>query len=275
MDFFKNKLLTIVLVLCLAFTIIIGITASKKGNKGFFQNFVTGTIAPVQKYFYSAGQRVSNISYFISSISSTRKENGELKAEIEDLRRKLVDYESYKRENEELTNMLKFKNGHPEYTLKGANVVGKVGDEWFNVLLLDVGEADGIKKDQYVITSNGLVGQIIETTKTTSKVMTIISENARITVMISSTGEVGMLSGSSSSKEECKITFLPVNTKAKIGDAIVTSNVLKEESSLTPQDIIIGFIERMEDEKPNLVKSAYLRPVVDFNRLEKVMVIIN
>lgn len=276
MDFLKNKLLTIVLVLCLAFTIFVGVSASKKGNFGTIQETITTAIAPVQKYFYTAGQRISNIFYFISSITSTRKENTELKQEVDGLRQKLVDYDKFKRENEEINNMLKFKNSHPELTLKGANVIGKVGENWFNVLLLDVGEADGVHKDQYVINSQGLIGQVIETTNSTSKVITIIDEKANIPIKISSTGEDGMLTGVSSngSQSECKITYLPVDTKANVGDAVVTSNILKNESSVMPQDILIGFIDRIEDEKPNLVKSAYIKPVVNFSRLEKVMVII-
>lgn len=276
MDFLKNKLLTIVLVLCLAFTIFVGFTASKKGNTGTIQEVLTSTIAPVQKYFYIAGQRISNIFYFITSISSTRKENTQLKLEVEELRKKLVGYDSFKRENEEINNMLNFKNSHPELTLKGANVIGKVGDNWFNIILLDVGELDGIHKDQYVINSQGLIGRVIETTSSTSKVITIIDEKANIPIKISSTGEVGMLTGvtSNGSKSECKITILPIDTKANIGDAVVTSNILNNENSVVPQDILIGFIERIEDEKPNLVKSAYIKPVVNFSRVEKVMVII-
>lgn len=276
MDFLKNKLLTIVLVLCLAFTIFIGVTASKKSNTGTIQEALTATIAPVQKYFYIAGQRISNIFYFISSISSTRRENADLKLEVEELRQKLVDFDRFKRENEEINNMLKFKNSHPELTLKGANVIGKVGENWFNILLLDVGEADGVHKNQYVINSQGLIGQVIETTASTSKVITIIDEKASIPIKISSTGEDGMLTGVSSngSQSECKITYLPVDTKANVGDAVVTSNILKNESSVMPQGILIGFIDRIEDEKPNLVKSAYIKPVVNFSRVEKVMVII-
>lgn len=276
MDFLKNKLLTIVLVLCLAFTIFIGVSASKKGNTGTIQETITTAIAPVQKYFYIAGQRISNIFYFISSITSTRKENIELKQEVEELRQKIVDYDKFKRENEEINNMLKFKNSHPELTLKGANVIGKVGENWFNILLLDVGESDGVHKNQYVINSQGLIGQVIETTSSTCKVITIIDEKANIPIKISTTGEDGMLTGVSSngSQSECKITYLPVDTKANVGDAVVTSNILKDETSVMPQDILIGFIDRIEDEKPNLVKSAYIKPVVNFSRVEKVMVII-
>lgn len=276
MDFLKNKLLTIVLVLCLAFTIFIGVTAGRKGNTGGVQEIINSTVAPVEKFVYSAGQRIGNIFYFVKSISTTRKENIKLKSEVDKLNQKVIDYDRYKRENEELARMLEFKNAHPQLKLKGANVVGRVGENWFNMILLDAGEADGIKKGQYVITSQGLVGQVFEANKNTSKVITIIDDKANIPVKISSTGDEGMLKGVGAGIKEsqCKINFLPIDTKTAVGDPVVTSNMLSDSETPIPADILVGFIERIDDEKPNLIKAAYVKPVVDFSRIEKVLVII-
>lgn len=276
MDFLKNKLLTIVLVLCLAFTIFIGVTAGRKGNTGNIQEIISSTVAPVEKFFYSAGQRIGNIFYFVKSISTTRKDNIKLKDEVDKLNQKVIDYDRYKRENEELSKMLEFKNSHPQLKLKGANVIGRVGENWFNMILLDAGESDGIKKGQYVITSQGLVGQVFETGKNTSKVLTIIDDKANIPVKISSTGDEGMLKGVGAGIKEsqCKISYLPIDTKTAVGDAVVTSNMLSDGDTPIPSDILVGFVERIDDEKPNLIKSAYLKPVVDFSRLDKVLVII-
>lgn len=277
MDFIKNKLLTIVLVLCLAFIIFIGITAGKKGNKGGIQEAITSVVAPVERYVYSAGQRIGNIFDFVKSISSTRKQNIELKNKVDDLNKKIVEYDRYKRENEELNRMLEFKNLNPQLKTIGANVIGKIGENWVSVIILDVGESAGIKEGQFVITSQGLVGQVFETNKNISKVITIIDENANVPVKISATGDEGMLCGVGGGIKEgqCKVNYLPIDTKAKIGDAVVTSNMLKNSETTIPQDILIGFIDRVEDEKPNLIKSSYVKPVVDFTRLEKVMVIID
>lgn len=275
MDFLKNKLLTIVLVLCLAFTILVGVTASRKGNIGKIQQAVSTVVAPIQKTVYAAGQRVSNIFYFISSIATTRKENMEFKKSIEELNQRLVDYDRYKRENDELNKLLQFKNTHANLTMKGGNVIGKVGENWFDILVIDIGENDGVKKGQYVINSSGLVGKILETTADTSKVVTVLDTKANIPSRISSTGDTGMVSGVDyqSSNEECEMTLLPVDTKAKKGDAVVTSNVISDPDAVVPADILIGYIERVEEAEPKLVSTAYLKPVVDFSRIEKVLVI--
>ncbi|MCX7884471.1 MAG: rod shape-determining protein MreC [Caloramator sp.] len=276
MDFLKNKLLTIVLVLCLAFTIFVGITANKKDNTGIIQGAITSTITPVQKYIYIAGQRINNMVYYISSITSLRKENLRLNLEIQNLNQKLIEYERYKRENEELMSLLNLKNTHQNTKFVSSNVIGKVGENWFDILVIDVGEDEGIKKGQYVIASQGLVGQVIEVNKNTSKVLTILDEKSNIPGKVSSTGEDGMVVGEGNSLKDkmCKIDYLPLETKAKPGDIVVTSNIINNEDILIPSDIQIGTITKIEEEKSNLMNAAYIKPSVDFSKLQKVMVVI-
>lgn len=276
MEFLKNKLLTIVLVLCLAFTIFVGITANKKDNTGIIQGAITSTITPVQKYIYIAGQRINNMFYYILSIASLRKENLRLNTEVQNLNQKLIEYERYKRENQELVSLLNLKNTYKNIKFSSANVIGKVGDNWFDIIIIDVGEEDGIKKGQYVVAGQGLVGQVIEVNKNTSKVLTILDEKSNIPGKISSTGEDGMVIGEGNSLKDkiCKMDYLPLETKAKPGDLVVTSNIINNEDVLIPSDILIGTIIKVEEEKSNLMNAAYIKPAVDFSRLEKVLVVI-
>lgn len=275
MDFIKNKLLTIVLVLCLAFTIFIGITAGRDGNTGTIQQIVNSAISPVQKYVYTAGQRIGNVFYYISSIASTRKENSDLKTKVDELNGKLVDYDRYARENEQLNSLLKFKDEHANLSTVGGNVIGRVGENWFQVIILDIGENDGIKVGQYVVNGSALVGKIYEVTATTSKVITVMDQSANIPAMIGSTGETGVVSGmgDSGSEAQCRMKYVPLTSTAKVGDAVVTSNIVSDESYTVPSDILIGYIESIEDDEAKLMKMVYLDPVAELSRLYKVLVI--
>lgn len=276
MDFLKNKLLTIVLVLCLAFTIFVGLTANRKDNTGIVQGAITSTITPIQKYIYIAGQRINNMIYFVSSMATLKKENARLNTEIQNLNQQLIEYDRFKRENQELINLLNLKNSHQNLKFVSANVIGKVGENWFNILIIDAGENDGVKKGQYVISGEGLVGQVIEVNNNTSKVMTILDEKSNIPGKVSSTGEDGMVIGEGSSSRDkiCKIDYLPLETKTKQGDIIITSNIVNNEDNIIPSDIQIGTVTKVEEEKSNLVKVAYIKPAVDFSRLDKVMVVV-
>ena len=275
MNFLKNKLLTIVLVLCLAFTVFIGITANKRENKGVFQGIISSTITPIQKYIYIAGQRIGNIFYYVKSITTAHGENIRLKTEVKNLQQKIVDFDTFKRQNEDLNKLLGFKNERNDLKFIGANVIGKIGENWFDVLLLDAGENDGVKKDQYVVTSEGLVGKVIEVTAGTSKVMTILDDRINIPSTISSNGEDGIVSGVKSENMErySRMHYLAIESNVKEGDIAVTSNIIKDEGVYIPSGIIIGNVLRLEDEKPNLEKAAVLKPAVDFSTLEKVFII--
>lgn len=275
MNFLKNKLLTIVLVLCLVFTIFVGITANRKGNSGIFQQIVTGAISPVQKYVYLAGQRVSNMFYFVSSIAVTRKENIDLKNQIQGLDSKLIDYDRFKRENVELNSLLGYKNKNTDTKYIGANVIGKVGENWFNLIVLDVGKNQGIKKGEYVISGIGLVGIVTEVNINSCKVATILDDKANIPGKISSNGDSGLVLGTDGTNADrlCVINYLPPDTKTHKGDLIVTSNTITDVNSLVAENVLIGTVTSVEEEKTNLIKIAYIKPAVDFSKLEKVMVI--
>ena len=275
MNFLKNKLLTIVLVLCLVFTIFVGITANKKANTGIFQQIVTGAISPIQKYVYIAGQRVSNMFYFVSSIATTRSENIDFKNQIQELKSKLINYDRYKKENVELNSILTYKNTNPELQYTSATVIGKIGENWFNVLVLDVGKNEDVKNGEYVVNGMGLVGYVIDVGLNTCKVITILDEKANIPSKVSSTGEIGIVIGTGIYNKDklCKINYLPADSKTKIGDLVLTSNIIPEGSSLVQDNVLIGTVTSVEEEKTNLIKIAYIKPAVDFLKLEKVMVI--
>lgn len=272
MDFLKNKLFTIILVLCLVLTIFIGITANNKSNEGLFQGVITSAITPIQKQVYNAGQRIGNLFSFIKSISTLKKENTQLKAQVEELKLKLVDYQKIKAENEELNKMLQFKNSD-NYSVVSANVIGRVGDNWFNTIIIDVGNNEGIKKGQYVRAADGLVGKVIEVGLSSSKVMTILDDNLKIPVVVNETSDTGLLIGSSLDKV-CKVSYLPNDTKADKGNLIITNNITTDSEVIVPSGVIVGTIESIDYDKINLSKVATIKPAVDFSRIKKVQVIV-
>ena len=191
----QNKLLTIVVVLSLVFVVFIGVTASRKDRVSIFEGIVGNVITPVQKYLYIGGQKISNMFGFISNISVMSSENLELKSKVEELEKQLIDYQATKAENDRLREMLDFKNENKSYSYLGANVIGKGSGSWYDVFIIDKGSNQGVKKFYPVVTSKGLVGQVMETGPNWSKVMAIIDENSRVGGSVSRSGDQGMVQG--------------------------------------------------------------------------------
>lgn len=269
----QNKLLTVVIVLSLVFIVFIGLTASRRDRIGVFEGVVGNVLNPVQKYLYIGGQRISNLFSFIANISTIKNENDILKVKNTELENKLIEYEVTKSENERLKGMLAFKGEYNQYSYLGANVIGKSSGNWYDVFIIDRGTNQGVKKYYPVVTSRGLIGQVMEAKPNWSKVLSIVDEKSRVSGAISRTGYQGMIQGMPgfSGQKDLRMLYLPADADVQKGDFVVTSGI----SKFFPKNIRIGMVLEVNDDKTEFVKSAIVRPDVDFTRLEEVFVITN
>lgn len=269
----QNRLLSIVIVLSIVFVIFIGLTASRRDRVSIFEGVVGNVLSPVQKYLYIGGQRISNLFSFVANLSSISKDNSDLKVKTTELENKLVDYETLKAENDRLRGMLDFKNENNSYSFLGANVVGKGSGNWYDVFIIDKGSSQGVKKYYPVVTSQGLVGQVMDVGPNWSKVLSIVDEKSRVSGASSRTGDQGIIQGipGLNGEKNCKMMYLPAASEIKDGDFVVTSGV----SKFFPKNIKIGTVVEVNDEQAEFTKSAVIKPSVDFTKLEEVFVITN
>ncbi|WP_160317278.1 rod shape-determining protein MreC [Oxobacter pfennigii] len=269
----QNKLLVVVIMLSVVFIVFIGMTASRRDRVSIFEGVVGNVLNPVQKYLYKGGQSISNMFSFITNISNIKEENDRLEAENLELENKVVDYETVKAENERLRGMLDFKSNFAQYTYLGANVTGKGTGNWYDVFIIDKGANQGVKKYYPVVTSQGLVGQVMEVGPNWSKVLSIIDEKSRVSGALSRTQDQGMIQGIAgfNGEKNCRMMYLPADSTVAVGDYVVTSGI----SKYFPKNIKIGEVIEVADDATQFVKSAVVRPYVDFTKLEEVFVITN
>ena len=140
-----------------------------------------------------------------------------------------------------------------------------------NYLTLNKGGSDGIEEDFGVITSNGIVGIIDETSKNYSRVLSILNTNSRVNVKLKKTNYFGTLSWDGKSPEITQLKDIQDLVKLSIGDTIVTSGY----SSTFPPNIPVG---RVESFRLNETEDLYIIDVKLFNNmrnLEHVYIIKN
>ena len=87
-----------------------------------------------------------------------RKQNKDLKAELDRLRLEEDSLAEDARQGQRLQALLGFKEKYV-YKTVAAQVIGTSGTEQSQVLLIDKGSKDGIKPDMPVITPDGIVGK--------------------------------------------------------------------------------------------------------------------
>ncbi|MPQ42496.1 rod shape-determining protein MreC [Clostridium tarantellae] len=267
MKFLKNKLAVTVIVLSVTFLSII-IFSVKNGSGNIVSGGIGSALNPVQKVVYAIGDKISGVIDFFYNFSSVKAENDELKKKNIELQNKLVGYENFKRENENLKSMLDFQNKQDQYKYVGANIIGK--NEGY---IIDKGTKDGVYKDMPIVVPEGLVGVVTEASTNWAKVKTLIDENIAVAGIVERSRDVGIVKGYTDSNNTplAKISNLNMNSDIKEGDVILTTS---DVGGYYPKDIRIGEVVSVKEDKVNVMKTAVIKPYVNFNKLEQVFVVV-
>jgi len=113
-----------------------------------------------------------------------------------------------------------------------------------NYLLLNKGKNDSIKQDFGVMTSNGIIGIIVNTANNYSRVLSILNTRSRINAKLKSTNHIGSLTWNGESPIYVQLEDVSQFAPVKVGDTIQTGG----ESSIFPKGIGIGVIDSFEED---------------------------
>lgn len=271
MKLLKNKLTVTIIVLSVTFLGLIIFTVSREG-KGF-ESGAGSTLNPVQKIAYSINRGVKDFVDFFLNFSDVRDENKELTKENQKLKAEVEEYSKLEEENDRLREILNFKDEKNNYDYIGTNIIGMSGDSILNGYIVDRGQDDGIEKGMVVISADGLVGQVSSVGKNWAIVQCIVNENVKVAVMVDSTREnTGILQGYKDyfNNNLTKVLNLPIDSEVKAGDIIVTSGL----GGYYPKEIKIGEVVSVEEDKVKVMKSAIVKPYVDFNKIEELFIVV-
>ena len=238
-------------------------------------NTVAGYVfVPMQTGINNSGKWMLNKANDFRTLRDVLEENKKLKGQIDQLTTELNTNKLEQYELEDLRKLLALDEKYPSYEKVAASVVAKDSGNWFSTFTIDRGEKDGIQIGMNVISGSGLVGIVVDVGANYSKVRTIINDSNKVSAMVSTTKDNLTISGSLEHMNKDKvITFKELRdeeNKVAVGDPVVTSYV----SDQYQQGILIGYVASIEENSNNLTKSGTITPVVDFEHIENVLVIL-
>lgn len=262
-----------VLVLMIAFS---GISLGFSGG-GFIVNFDKlgfTVFSSLQKAVHA----VENV--FTGTVTAVR-DMAHLRSEYQQLTEKLKDYEFLQRnnteirkENERLKEQLDFAT-EIKYRNIPAQIIGRNPDRQYSGITLNKGARNGIKKGMPVIAVQagnvGVVGRIITVGVGTSMMMPVYDVRCNISSRIQNTRDLGIVSGNGSSDGALSLKYIRkrVMDDFNYGDIVVTSG----ENGNYMRDIPVGRISKITVLDYDSSLNIELDPIIDFNRLENVLVI--
>lgn len=272
MKLLKNKLAVTIIVLSVTFLVLI-ISTAKRENKSMIESGAGAALNPVQGIIYKATNRVKESVDFFLNFSEVRDENKNLIAENGKLKDKLLEYSDLAEENERLRQILNFTEEHDNYDYVGCDIIGYPNNNISEGYIINKGENANIQKGMVVVAAQGLVGQVTSVGANWSIIQSLTNENIVVAVMADSTKEAtGYIKGykDRENRNLAKVYDLPINSEIKEGDVIVTSGV----GMIYPKEIRIGEVIKVEEDKVKVMKSAIVKPYVDFNKLEELFIIV-
>jgi rod shape-determining protein MreC len=269
--FIKNRpaLITVIIILVLIALMIM--TAGDQNMSGG-ESIVGAGLVPIQGWIYSATDTVSGFFERVFSPTDLRIENKQMREQIVQFQNDLNTFEEVKKENDRLKELLVFKEDHIEYEIVTAKVTGKNPGNWFSIFTINRGVLDGVQKDMPVITSSGLVGRVVDTGATWSKVISVIDSDSGVSSIVELTRDNGVVRGTSltnTSDPLLEMLFLPFDADLLPGYRVITSGL----GGVFPKGLVIGDTVEITRGTDNTQKTAYVKPAVDFLHLEEVMII--
>ncbi len=179
---------------------------------------------------------VKNESIRFRTLKSVNKENEKLAQTIKDKENEIETLQTIVYENESLKRQLGYFK-EIKYSKKFGKILFDSQDAYFKTVLIDLGEEDGVKEQQVVLANGYLFGQIIETFKSSSRVLLVSDSNFKTDIVIPRTSFRGFIKGNNNKGA----VLYNMESKADIQDGdIVMSNGMNQNF---PPNILIGTIK--------------------------------
>jgi len=267
----KDRPLLITLIIVIILLVLLVTTAS--GNIFGSKSVIGGVLKPVQGFFYDAAGSVAGFFSNIFSGTEDQDDIDALKQQLEEQESIIQYYDETLKENERLKDLLNFAQQNENLSYVTAKVISKSPGAWFNSFTISAGIVDGVKENMAVINQDGLIGRITEAYATWSVVTPIIDSDSSVAGLVERTRDNGILSGNINTEGTNLLTmsYLPFDTDIIPGDVVITSGL----DGIFPKGIIIGEVTEVATGEENTEKSASVKPKVDFQHMEEVMVVIS
>jgi len=254
----------------LALTAVLALVLHEAGQLQAVEDMAQYVVGPVQRSIAGLIGGSGDLFTTFRDARELREENRRLQAENNQLVTENTHLKEFEAENATLRDLLKFTQNNPTYTLLVADVIGRDPSPYLGSIVISVGENRGLKPGMPVITAgSALVGRVIQVNPRTAKVQLLMDVSSAVNALVQSSRATGLVKGQPDGS--LVIEFIPMEDKVKPGDIILTSGLGGE----LPRSLVIGTVTDVTKRDIDLFQSATLKPAVDLNRLQVVLVIMN
>jgi len=234
---------------------------------GWAGQAVAFAIAPAAAALSRVEDVVAGAWSLLHEIGTLRTENARLRREVGLLREENARLLSAGEENARLRALLAFKQQQP-YETVAARVIGRDPSDWFSTVLVDRGTAAGVRRNDAVLTSDGLVGHVIEAGLSWARVVLLPDPRSAVGVVVVRSREAGVAEGQG--RPTLRVKYFSRDADVRPGDEVVTSGL----GQIYPRNLVVGTVTGVSRAAGDLFEDALVRPSADLSHLEEVLIIV-
>ena len=265
-DWLKKYRLFLAIVLTLIGTLIYLFEIGQNQEKSSLQSITQTITYPIQIFAHTVVSFSNNLIQSYFNLLRLREENQALKQQVSALKEEVNHYIEEAVQYQRLKIQFEFAEQNLLEKIF-AEVIGESVDNFHQTLQINRGAKHGIRRNYAVILKEGVVGRIQSVTPFQSTVQLILDRRSRFPAILQQTRAKGLIYGTSDGLEMRRIHL---RADIKEGDRVVTSGL----SDLFPKGILVGTVSAVLHEEHELFQTAKLIPVVDFDTIEGVFVIL-
>ena len=223
-------------------------------------------LRPVEAGTANFGAGLGSIYHDYLNLVHVRQENERLIAELARVQAEQARMAELEAENRHLAELLELRDVLGADAI-AANVIGSDATGISHTLILGQGSASGLRPGMAVLSNQGVVGRIIETSPHASRVLLIDDHNSALDGFDQRSRARGIVAGMVDDGVIMK--YVDRSQDIKAHDTVVTSGL----DGIFPRGLLVGTVSGVHREGPGLFLVVQLAPAVSFRELEQVLVV--
>jgi rod shape-determining protein MreC len=242
-----------------------------------FQRGAQQALSPLETGASRALKPFHDFAGWIGDTVGAKGNNKRLRSEVQRLRSQVAQAQTAERDAAELRGLvgLTRQGSFPQGTNPvGARVIARSPTVWYSTIAIDKGSGDGVRRDQPVIASGGLVGKVTSVTGGTAEVTLITDASSAVSAQVVPNGASGVVQPEVGNPSDLLLDFVQKGTRIRKGQTVVTSGFTSSHlESLFPRGIPIGRVTKADLGEIELYQRVHIKPFADLRRIDYVRVL--
>jgi len=226
-------------------------------------------VSPPERLIHSSKLGAAHLWQNYIDLHNVRQQNQDLQKTIDRLRLEQAALLEDAKQGQRLQALVNFQQKYIYKTVV-AQAIGSSGSEQSRVFYIDKGSADGLARDNAVITPDGIVGKIRDAFPHSSQVLAINDQSSGAGVILETTRIRGILRGNSIGQPQ--IVDILKDQRIKAGEKVLTAG----GDEIFPRGLPVGTVEKVVDD-PDPGRDGFINvlitPAAHLDRLDEVLVI--